>query len=105
MGGWPAGGKGPGAWLLMGRACAGTTATAAAGSSRLAAPPLLAPGLLPSPDTPVAATGIAYNIQSLIYMLPFGLSYAVCARVGRHLGASRPAGAKLAGEGSPPADN
>jgi MATE family multidrug resistance protein len=54
-------------------------------------------GLLPSPDVPLAATGIIYNLNTIIFMAPFGLSYAVCARVGHHLGGARPRAAKLAG--------
>ena len=54
-------------------------------------------GLLPSPDVPLAATGIIYNLNTAIFMAPFGLSYAVCARVGHHLGGARPRAAKLAG--------
>lgn len=54
-------------------------------------------GLLPDPGVSTAATGIAYNVQTIVFTLPLGLSSAACTRVGHHLGAARPRAAKLAG--------
>ena len=59
-------------------------------------------GLLPHPDVPLAATGISYSMLTVVFMMPYGLSVAVCARVGAHLGAARPRAAKLAGGALPP---
>lgn len=55
-------------------------------------------GLLPSPDVALAATGVIYNINTTVFMVPYGLAYAVCARVGALLGQQNPRGAKLAAE-------
>lgn len=94
-------------------------------------------GLLPDPELSLATSGVLYQVQTLIFMLPFGeaaggcmhsasaavvllaaafappappscpapvapffagTAFAVCARVGHHLGAGRPRAARVAGE-------
>ncbi|KAL4438174.1 hypothetical protein ABPG77_010535 [Micractinium sp. CCAP 211/92] len=55
-------------------------------------------GLLPDPELSLATSGVLYQVQALIFMLPFGTAFAVCARVGRHLGAGRPHAARMAAE-------
>ncbi|KAL4448503.1 hypothetical protein ABPG75_005722 [Micractinium tetrahymenae] len=55
-------------------------------------------GLLPDPELSLAASGVLYNLQTLIFMMPFGTAFAVCARVGHHLGAGRPRTARMAAE-------
>ncbi len=49
-------------------------------------------------EVPVAATGIAYNLSTIAYMVPYGLALAMSTRVGNLLGAGRPTRAKLAAE-------
>lgn len=55
-------------------------------------------GMLPHSGASLAAMGISYNINSLSFMVPFGLSFAVCARVGSCLGAGQSRAAKLSAE-------
>ncbi|GAB4817451.1 hypothetical protein N2152v2_004497 [Parachlorella kessleri] len=55
-------------------------------------------GMLPDPETSLAAMGILYNLNALIFMLPFGLAFAVCARIGACLGAGQYKLAKLSAE-------
>ena len=41
---------------------------------------------------------VLYNLNALIFMLPFGLAFAVCARIGACLGAGQYKLAKLSAE-------
>eukprot|EP00887_Chlorella_sp_A99_P007593 scaffold28.g7593.t1 len=55
-------------------------------------------GALPDPELPLAATGLLYNLNSMLFMVPFGLAFAVCFRVGTQLGAGQPVAARLTAE-------
>lgn len=55
-------------------------------------------GALPSAETALAAFGVVFNVNSLLYMAVMGLAYAVATRVGNALGARAPGAAKLAAE-------
>ena len=53
-------------------------------------------GRLPDADTQLAAIGITYNLNAILFTVPFGLSFAAGAQVGQLLGAQRPAAARHA---------
>lgn len=53
-------------------------------------------GLLPDPQSTVAATGILIQTTSLLYCTPFSLGMALSTRVGNELGAREPGRAELA---------
>jgi len=48
-------------------------------------------------ETAVAANQIALNLASLTYMVPLGISLALCVRVGQWIGAGQPRQARLVG--------
>ncbi|KAK9806774.1 hypothetical protein WJX72_002374 [[Myrmecia] bisecta] len=52
-------------------------------------------GILPQPEINVAAMGIAFNTNTLFFMLSFGLAGAASTRVSNELGANHPHRAKL----------
>lgn len=53
-------------------------------------------GLLPNPESCVAAMGILIQTTGTVYVLPFSLSLSISQRVGHELGGAQPARAKLA---------
>lgn len=53
-------------------------------------------GWLPDADTQLAAIGIAYSLNAILFTVPFGLAFATGAQVGQLLGARRPAAARHA---------
>ena len=63
--------------------------------AHFSAPPTHA-GILPRPEVAVAVAGIAFNLNSLLWMAPNALGMALSAHVGNALGAAEPAQAKLA---------
>ncbi|KAI0518629.1 hypothetical protein KFK09_006065 [Dendrobium nobile] len=56
----------------------------------------IAAGYLPDPQSSLAAAGIVIQTTALLYTLPATLSAAATARVGKELGAGRPARARAA---------
>ncbi|KAL9152790.1 hypothetical protein ABFS82_10G005300 [Erythranthe guttata] len=53
-------------------------------------------GLLPNPESCVAAMGILIQTTGTVYVFPFALSLSISQRVGHELGAAQPARARLA---------
>ncbi|KAL3826191.1 hypothetical protein ACJIZ3_022220 [Penstemon smallii] len=53
-------------------------------------------GMLPNPESCVAAMGILIQTTGTIYVIPFSLSLSISQRVGHELGAAQPARAQLA---------